>query len=74
MPHGAAVDYEPIVLATLPPAGGGGLAAVLRAHGRYAPPGELLARLAAEGPAERAARWDDLPPAVLARQPPWLVQ
>lgn len=74
MPQGAVVDYEPVVLATLPPAGAGaGLAGVMRERGRYVRPGALLAALQAEGPEQRAARWAHTPPAVLQRQPPWLV-
>lgn len=73
MPHGAAVDYEPVVLATLPPTGSAGLAGVMLERGRYVAPGALLAQLEAEGPTERAARWAHMSPAVLQRQPPWLV-
>ena len=71
MPHGAMVDYEPCVLLTLPP--GAGLRDAFRARGGYATPGAVLEELRAEGAEARRARWAHLPPAVLQREPPWLV-
>lgn len=65
------MDYEPCVLLTLPP--GASLRDVFIQHGCYAAPGGVLAELQAEGPEARRARWAHLPPAVLQREPPWLV-
>lgn len=71
MPHGALVDYEPCVLASVLP--GASLRDLFRHRGRHVMPGALLQQLAAEGPEARRARWQHVPPEVLARQPPWLV-
>ncbi|KAL4422788.1 hypothetical protein ABPG75_008985 [Micractinium tetrahymenae] len=71
MPHGALVDYEPCVVASVLP--GSSLRDVFRRQGRYAVPGALLQQLESEGPEARRARWQHVPPQVLGRQPPWLV-
>jgi len=72
MPQGAvAVDYEPCIIATVPP--GASLLEVFRQRGSYAVPGRLLDELAAEGAEARRARWQHLPPGVQSRQPSWLV-
>lgn len=71
MPAGGFVDYEPCILATIPP--GTELPEAFRRHGRYAVPGELLETLQAESAEERRARWAHVPAAVADRQPPWFV-
>lgn len=71
MPHGGLVDYAVCTLASLPP--GGSLLSLFKQRGRYVPPEQLYEALEAEGAAERRGRWEHVPPAVLQRQPPWLV-
>lgn len=71
MPHGAIVDYEPCTLLTLPP--GDTLLEVFQRQGGYSVPEQLLRDLEGEAPEARRARWAHLLPALLQRQPPWLV-
>lgn len=71
MPHGGLVDYAPCTIASLPP--GGSLVELFKRQGRYVVPEQLYQELEAEGPAARRARWEHVPPALLQRQPPWLV-
>jgi hypothetical protein len=71
MPQGPLVDYEPCIVATVPP--DGSLQAAFRAAGQHVAPGQPLRQLEAEVPAAAAARWAHTPRDVLERQPPWLV-
>ncbi len=71
MPHGGLVDYAPCTIASLTP--GGSLVELFKRQGRYVVPEQLYEELEAERPAARRARWEHVPPALLQRQPPWLV-